>query len=84
MQDLDSFDVDEVDEEEDNESVSYLDDKISLGQISFHFDKLKLYCLQRNSKEYSQKMMFLLNELENLAFNEPKEYKQTLLNFYSM
>ena len=33
-------------------------------------------------KEYSLKLLKLVNEMEKLLFDELKSYQQTLLNFY--
>ena len=48
-----------------------------------HLEELKLYALQRSNKEFSNKKLKLIIELENLVFMKPKNYVQTQLNFYS-
>ena len=56
---------------------------INLQMTVAHLEELKLYALQRSNKEFSNKMLKLIIELENLVFIEPKNYVQTQLNFYS-
>ena len=45
-------------------------------------DKLKLYSLQLGNKDFYNSTLLLVNQLENKIFKEPKDYKQTFLDFY--
>jgi hypothetical protein len=45
-------------------------------------DKLKLYSLQLGNKDFYNSTLLLVNQLENKIFKEPKDYKQTCLDFY--
>ena len=56
---------------------------INLQMTVSHLEELKLYALQRSNKEFSNKKLKLIIELENLVFMKPKNYVQTQLNFYS-
>ena len=59
-----------------------LKDKISLNEAAHYLDKLKTYSLQRQNKVFSNSVLKLVNQLENMIFTEPKDYKQTCLDFY--
>jgi hypothetical protein len=67
------------DREERNEEI---EDKISLNEAAHCLDKLKLYLLQGGNKDFSNSTLLLVNQLENKIFKEPKDYKQTCLDFY--
>ena len=67
------------DSEEQNEEI---EDRISLNEAAHCLDKLKLYSLQRGNKDFSNSTLLLVNQLENKIFKEPKDYKQTCLDFY--
>ena len=73
-----SDDLEGLDEYE-NDNI---EDKISLNEAAHYLDKLKTYSLQRQNKVFSNSVLKLVNQLENMIFTEPKDYKQTCLDFY--
>ena len=58
------------------------DIEITLKEAANYLDKLKSYSLQRQNKDFSKSLLQLVNQLENMIFTEPKDYKQTCLDFY--
>jgi hypothetical protein len=64
------------------ENVDETTTSINFTSIVEYLDQIKFYALQRKDKSFSNKMYKLTMDLENLVFEEPKTYKQTLLHFY--
>ena len=56
--------------------------KTELKTVTAYLQYIKLYALQRKDKQVSNDMVTMVNNLENFVYNEPREYKQTLLDYY--
>ena len=78
----DDINIDESNSNDVDDDCCDLTVKITLSQINSYVHQIKIYSLQRENKEYCNKLLKLVTEMENLLFSEPKVYQQTCLDYY--
>jgi hypothetical protein len=79
---IDTCDNNSNDTNDSQEQNEEIEDRISVNEAVHCLDKLKLYSLQLGNKDFYNSTLLLVNQLENKIFKEPKDYKQTCLDFY--